>query len=104
MSLMHWNAELHRGKWTIFYDPTPGGKLDENGSRSFGLVFPALQATEFVSEPEEAIPAIVNDLNTYDELVAALRDLHAHVFGPDPGKPRHEIDAACRAVLAKVDA
>lgn len=38
------------------------------------------------------------------ELREALRLLHRHIFGPDPGVPREAIDQQCRAVLARADA
>lgn len=47
----------------IYYDPTPGGKKNEDGTTTYSMVFPALAFTEWVSEPEKAAEKIVEVLN-----------------------------------------
>lgn len=58
----------------IYYDPTPGGRKNEDGTTSYSLVFPALAVTEWVSEPEKVIDSIVEALNQ-TKLKQAIRAL-----------------------------
>lgn len=49
--------------WAIIYDPTPGGRLNEDGSRSYSMRFPALLLAEFIDDPEAAATEIAEMLN-----------------------------------------
>ena len=55
-----------------------------------------------VDEREANAAFIVLAVNSHAALVEALTALHAHLFGPTPDMPRHEIDDRCRAALALV--
>lgn len=57
----HPKAAEHR--WAVIYDPTPGGKLNEDGSRSFALRFPVLLLTDYVAEPEKVAKSVASALN-----------------------------------------
>lgn len=66
---MHWVAERTAcpeavaDGWAIVHDPTPGGRLNEDGSRTFSLRFPALLICEVVANPE----AVAKELADYLE-------------------------------------
>ncbi len=57
----HPNAAEHR--WAIIYNPTPGGRLNSDGTRSYSMCFPALLLTDYVSNPEAVAKSIAADLN-----------------------------------------
>lgn len=65
----HWTAErtahpdAKANRWAIVYDPTPGGKKNEDGSTSYNLRFPALLISDYVNDPEMAARDIANALN-----------------------------------------
>ena len=65
----HWTAErtahpdARAGGWALVYDPTPGGRKNEDGSTSYSLRFPALLISDCVSEPEMAAREIATALN-----------------------------------------
>lgn len=70
MTAAHWKAErtAHPGAkggegWELVYDPTPGGRKNEDGTTSFSLRFPALLLSEYVAEPEKVAHAIADMLN-----------------------------------------
>jgi hypothetical protein len=53
--------------WLIRYDPTPGGKVKPDGSRSFGMNFPVLVATDFLADPEPTLQKVADILNKHWE-------------------------------------
>ena len=57
----HPNAAEHR--WAIVYDPTPGGRKNADGTRSFAMRFPAFLLTDYVSDPEAVAKSAVDALN-----------------------------------------
>lgn len=65
----HWTAELtahpdaEGDRWAIIYDPTPGGRDNGDGTRSYSLRFPALLISEYVQDPEGAARKIAEKLN-----------------------------------------
>lgn len=50
-------------KWAIIYDPTPGGRKNEDGSTSYSMRFPALILSEYLDEPEKVANEVANILN-----------------------------------------
>ena len=54
-------AAEHR--WAIIYDPTPGGRKNEDGTTSYGMRFPALLLSEYLDEPEKIAIEIADILN-----------------------------------------
>lgn len=58
--------EAKNDGWAIYYDPTPGGKKNADGTTSHSLRFPALLLSEFVSDPEKAATEIAALLNKSD--------------------------------------
>lgn len=67
--LQHWKAEQTASpqaashRWAIIYDPTPGGRDNGDGTRSFSLRFPALILWEGLDEPEKKAREIAEILN-----------------------------------------
>ncbi|MDO5658325.1 MAG: hypothetical protein Q4G36_08385 [Paracoccus sp. (in: a-proteobacteria)] len=65
----HWTAErtAHPSaadhKWAIIYDPTPGGRDNGDGTRSYSMRFPALLVSDLVDEPKKAALEIADMLN-----------------------------------------
>lgn len=65
----HWTAEqtahphAKNDRWAIIYDPTPGGRDNGDGTRSYSLRFPALLISDLVSEPEKAAQEMAELLN-----------------------------------------
>ncbi|MAB70291.1 MAG: hypothetical protein CMH91_15330 [Oceanicaulis sp.] len=65
----HWTAEqtadpdAENDRWAIYYDPTPGGRDNGDGTRSFSLRFPALLISRLVADPETAAREIAEKLN-----------------------------------------
>jgi len=65
----HWTAEqtahpdAKADRWAIIYDPTPGGRDNGDGTRSYGLRFPALLISDWVSDPEQVARQIAEKLN-----------------------------------------
>lgn len=49
--------------WAIIYDPTPGGRDNGDGTRSFSQRFPILLLTDYVAEPEKVAGAVADALN-----------------------------------------
>lgn len=70
----HWTGEHSSKGWAIIYDPTPEGIRVEGGT-SFGLRFPAFQATDLLGEPEKAVKHIAGILNEYPEMERRCDDL-----------------------------
>ena len=105
----HWSAEDNANykpcSWVLRYDPTPGGKKNPDGSKSFSMNFPALQLTDWVGEPEKIAPKLAVTLNLHDPLVEALKGLVA-VAVWDEETDRDAFDAAIVAAkdaLAKAE-
>lgn len=69
MTRKHWTAErtahpcAKADGWAVIYDPTPGGRDNGDGSRSFSLRFPALLISDWVSEPETVARHVADALN-----------------------------------------
>ena len=110
MSEQHWTAEENHNydpPWIIRYDPTPGGRMNEDGSISHSLNFPALQLTDWVAEKEEAASRIARALNSQPELLEALRGL-ANALELEAG-PRGVMDLVpgaiekARAAIARAE-
>lgn len=57
----HPKAAEHR--WSIVYDATPGGRVNEDGTRSFAMRFPIILLTDFVGEPELVAKSVARALN-----------------------------------------
>lgn len=73
-----WTAEENGNydpPWVIRYNPTPGGKKNANGSTTYSLMFPALQVTEWVGDPEQSAKDIANALNEEEVNKAMIADL-----------------------------
>lgn len=51
--------------WVIRVDPTPGGVPVEGGGRKFSLIFPMLQATEMLNDPEKVLGRVAEILNLH---------------------------------------
>jgi len=49
--------------WAIVYDPTPGGKINADGTRSFSLRFPCLLLTDYIDDPESVAKSVADALN-----------------------------------------
>lgn len=77
----HWTAEqtahpdAKNDRWAIVYDPTPGGRDNGDGKKSFSMRFPALLISDCVSDPEASALVIASELNAYPELLEALENL-----------------------------
>jgi hypothetical protein len=101
MSGNHWAAELTSYRPSedapdfvaLVYDPTPGGRKNEDGTTSFSMRFPALILSEYVSEQQVAAQKIVDELNAYasnqaeiERLRTALETIRefAKATRPDP--------------------
>lgn len=68
----HWTVEQGRGPnphWLLRFHPTPDGVKNPDGTTTFTVSFPALQMTDWVSEPETAAKAIARELNAHASLV-----------------------------------
>jgi len=68
-----WTAEGRR----IRYDPTPGGRANEDGSRTYSLTFHALEVLPIVDDPERAAQEIAVSLNAYEAMSGAVREIAA---------------------------
>lgn len=76
----HWSAEPssyrmsreHDDIWALVYDPTPGGRKNDDGTTTYSMRFPALVLSEYVAEPEKVASDLARSLNTHDKLVEAL--------------------------------
>lgn len=70
---MHWTAEQTASpqaadhRWAVVYDPTPGGRLNADGSKTYSLRFPALILYEGLSEPENVAREIAEKLNKTEQ-------------------------------------
>ena len=57
-------------KWAIIYDPTPGGRKNDDGTTSYGMRFPALILSEYLDEPEKVaheVAEILNNAEAFDK-------------------------------------
>jgi hypothetical protein len=74
MSEHHWTAEqtahpdAKADRWALVYNPTPGGRDNGDGTRSYGLRFPALLISDIVSDPEAVAKEIADMLNRAEAL------------------------------------
>lgn len=59
----------------LYYDPTPGGRKNDDGTTTISLNFPALLITEWVNRPEEIGRQTAAELNAFPRLVKALADV-----------------------------
>ena len=118
MSAPNWTAERNPNfrngtdaAWVLRYSPNPGGTKNPDGSTTIALSFPALQITDYVSDPEDTANELAAALNAHDELVAALTEAQeaiAYAMGgtSDPhqselfGKTLGKIGAALTKVSA----
>jgi hypothetical protein len=88
MGEKHWTVEENKNydpPWVLRY--APGSRKNPDGSTTISVSFPALQATDWVAEPETALVPIATALNRdgiFDEMVDALSsvDESAVIFGP----------------------
>lgn len=100
MSEHHWTADGA----TIVYDPTPGGRKNEDGTTSYSLSFPALTVSEYVTGPEQAAADVARELNVFPELLKALKELLALTEDPDSdADPEESAFAFARSVIAKAE-
>ena len=63
-----WKAEKLGEAWVVIYDPTPGGTKNDDGAVSFSLPWPAIEITEFVSEPQEFAQELAQLLNDAEDI------------------------------------
>lgn len=79
MAGKNWTVEKNTNyspPWVLRFDPTPGGKKNADGTTTFSLSFPALQATDWVADPETALEPIAKALNRdgiFVEITEALK-------------------------------
>ena len=73
----HWTVEENSNYsddllsgWIIRYDPTPGGRKNEDGTTSYSMTAPALAVTSWIGDPEGAANEVARDLNEADTLRA----------------------------------
>lgn len=62
---MYYTAELTRAArsgWAIIFDPTPGGRVRQDGKRAYSLRFPVLILSDLLEHPEEAAMALADEL------------------------------------------
>jgi hypothetical protein len=63
----HWSVDRSESfdpPWILRYDPTPDPRRQPDGSKSFSLIFPALQVTHFVADPEKVCRQVAAILNS----------------------------------------
>jgi hypothetical protein len=89
MTEAHWKVEQSSYRMprdhkpvVILYDPTPGGKKNDDGTTTYSLRFPAIALTEWVKDPENAAQEIADALNKANEKTAqvARDDLARQLF------------------------
>lgn len=65
----HWTAEqtahpdAKADRWALIYNPTPGGKDNGDGTRSYSLRFPALLISDLCADPQKVAEEITEMLN-----------------------------------------
>ena len=75
----YWTAEqtsqrdAKADRWSLVYDPTPGGKDNGDGTRSFSLRYPALLICNTFENPEEVAKEVAEMLNEAEAARASLR-------------------------------
>lgn len=57
----HPQAAEHR--WAIIYNPTPGGRDNGDGTRSYAWECPVLLLSDYVGEPEQFALSVADALN-----------------------------------------
>lgn len=60
--------------WAVVYNPTPGGRDNGDGTRSYSMRFPALLICDMVSAPEKVAREVADLLNASE----AARKEHTH--------------------------
>jgi hypothetical protein len=55
-------------RWALIYDPTPGGRDTGNGTRSYGLRFPALLLSDLISNPKDVAEELAEMLNEAEQI------------------------------------
>lgn len=69
MTDKHWTAEPsaltepHEDGWALFYNATPSGKMNADGSKSFSMIIPALLISEICGSPEALANQVADALN-----------------------------------------
>lgn len=118
MSETKWTAEPNSyangegmSGWAILYNPTPGGRKNDDGSTSYSLSVPALILPDLIEDPEITATAIAGALNRDDDPKrTAAPDLYEALklvtddlseFIPAPAQRAHIGLQAARAALAK---
>jgi hypothetical protein len=79
----HWAAEITSYRPSedapdfiaLVYDPTPGGRKNEDGTTSFSMRFPALILSEYVSDQQVAAQKIADELNSFASSQAEIERL-----------------------------
>jgi hypothetical protein len=90
----------------IYYDPTPGGKKNKDGTTSYSLNVPVLALTEWIQDPEGAAEQIVEALNE-TKLKKAIRALDLAIkIAEDARKEWDEAPSSMKAgkiLIAMID-
>lgn len=79
----HWAAEATSYRpsedapdfMALVYDPTPGGRKNDDGSTSFSMRFPALILTEYVSDPASVAAVLASKLNSNASQASRIEEL-----------------------------
>jgi len=101
----HWTAEqtahpcAKADRWAIVFDPTPGGRDNDDGTRSYSMRFPALLISDLVSEPDKAARDVARELNAAPQ-AQALADALAGMLDAFGGYVCPEVDDAISAMQA----
>lgn len=103
MSAQHWTAEqtahpdAKADRWAIVYNPTPVGRDNGDGTRSYSMRFPALLISDLVSDPEAAARDIAGELNAAPR-TEALANALAGMLDAFGGYVCPEVDDAISAM------
>ena len=60
----------------LVYDPTPGGRKNEDGTTTHSLRFPALILTDIVSDQENVAKKLAAELNAFPDMLDALKKVN----------------------------
>lgn len=86
----HWQAEtttcrdLPDTVWALYWDKTPGGRKNADGSTSYSMKFPMLLASDWMGDQEKSMNEIADLLNFASRAKAVLlaaEDLKAVLKG-----------------------
>lgn len=91
----HWSAEPssyrmsreHDDIWALVYDPTPGGRKNDDGTTTYSIRFPAMVLSEYVEGPEKVAADLARSLNSHNKLVEAMENLVAWKHAVDTIAP-----------------